>query len=478
MAAGAVVGGRVLTMDPSRRELADGVILFEDGEIVAVGTSAEVTVPEGVEVIDASGHAVIPGLVNAHTHVPQILLRGGPSHDRHLYDWLFGVLYPGLAAYSLEDIRCATRLFAAESLAHGVTTIVDNEDVRPDDMLNAAQATIDALRETGIRAVYARMFADQVEPALDGYIRAIRGGQGAPPSPSLIVPTERVLSDLDELVHRFDGVDDGRIRVWPAPAIPMIVSETALRHSRSIAHERSVMWTVHIAEDHRERDVAFMGAVEYLHAIGVLDSRLLAAHCVDVQHREVRQLLSADAKVSTQPSSNSFLGAGVAPVPDMLDMGVTVGIGTDDANCSDTADVFASMKLLALLHRATQRDASVITPERVVEMATIDGARAIGMDHLIGSIEIGKRADLVLLDLSTVSMAPAWDLCAALVFMDPARAVRTVLVDGRQVVENGTPTFLGAGGEPQLVHEAYERSGRILEQAGLEGRRPWRTTGV
>src|SRR3546814_3137446 len=173
------------------------------------------------------------------------------------------------------------------------------------------------------------MFADRVEPARDGYIGALRGGQDAPPAPSLLIPTERVLSELDELVRRFDGVDEGRIRVWPAPAIPLIVSETAMRHSSAIAHERGVMWTMHVAEDTRERSVSRMGPVEHLHAIGALDSRLLAAHCVDIEPREMRHLAHAGAKVPTQPASNAFLGAGVAPVHDILAAGVTVGIGTE-----------------------------------------------------------------------------------------------------------------------------------------------------
>ena len=229
------------------------------------------------------------------------------------------------------------------------------------------------------------------------------------------------------------------------------------------------MWTMHVAEDERERVQHMMGAVEYLDSVGALDERLLAAHCIDVSDREIRLLAESGTRVSTQPASNAFLGAGVAPVPRMLRAGIPMGIGTDDANCSDAVDLFGSMKLLALLHRAVSRDPGAISPQRVVEMATIEGARVLGMDDLIGSSEVGKRADLVILDLEEPRMTPAADLYAALVFLQPTVAVRTVIVDGRVVVERGVPTFLGADGDlAALVREASERSRGIADRARLQ----------
>jgi atrazine chlorohydrolase/5-methylthioadenosine/S-adenosylhomocysteine deaminase/melamine deaminase len=462
----AIVGARTLTMDPQRREFAQATIFIEDNEIIAVGAGLEA--PAGARVIDARGKAVMPGLVNAHTHVPQILLRGGYSHDRPLYEWLYNVLYPGLSAYDLDDVRCATLLFATEALLNGVTTIVDNEDAGMRSMVATAGTTVGALAESGIRAVYARMFADHPAPGYGDYLAAIRAKAPDVRDSDIFVDTDRVLADLDEVVRRYDGAGDGRIRVWPSPAIPGIVSLRALRRSQEIARERDTMWTMHVAEDERERVTAMMGAVEYLDYVHALDDRLLAAHCVDITDREIRLIAEAGTKVSTQPASNAFLAAGVAPVPQLLRAGVTVGIGTDDANCSDAVDVFGSMKLLALLHRAVTRDAGVISPRKVVEMATIDGAHALGMGRLIGSIEPGKRADLVILDLDEPRMTPAVDLYAALVFQQPVVAVRTVLVDGRTVVADGLPTFLASPHElGDLVREATRRSSAIAARAGL-----------
>jgi cytosine/adenosine deaminase-related metal-dependent hydrolase len=436
----AIVDARVLTLDEARTEHPRATILVEDQHIVAVGP--EVKAPAGAIVLPASGMAAIPGLVNAHTHVPQILLRGGYSHDRPLFEWLYNVLYPGLGAYGPDDLRCATRLFAAEALSNGVTTIVDNEDAGVDDMLAAAASTIPALEESGIRAIYARMFADHPVAEFDGFLAAIRARAPQVPDGSLFIDTDHALGGLDELITRYDGAGQGRIRVWPSPALPGIVSERAIRRCQQIARQRGTMWTIHVAEDERERLAAMLGPIEYLDALRVLDDRLLAAHCVDVTDRELRILAETGTRVSTQPTSNAFLGAGVAPVPRLLQAGVLVALGTDDANCSDAVDMFGSMKLLALIHRAVTKDAGAISPQKVVEMATIDGAKALGMDHEIGSIEAGKKADIVLLDLNDPRMTPAIDLYPALVFQQPVATVRTVLVDGKIVVDNGLPTFL------------------------------------
>ena len=195
MSAVAIVDARVLTMDDERRDLERATVLVEDGEIVAVGSNVEI--PVGSRVIEAAGHAVIPGLVNAHTHVPQILLRGGYSHDRPLYEWLYNVLYPGLSVYENDDIRCATLLFATEALMNGVTTIVDNEDAGTRSMVSTAASTVEALVESGIRAVYARMFADQPAPGFEDYLGAVRAKAPDVPDSDIFVDTDRVLADLD-----------------------------------------------------------------------------------------------------------------------------------------------------------------------------------------------------------------------------------------------------------------------------------------
>lgn len=474
----AVIGGRVMTMDPERRVLEPGTVVIEDQYIAEVGAPDEVDVT-GAEVIDAAGMAVLPGFVNTHTHVPQILLRGGASHDRSLLDWLFNVLYPGLAAYSDSDIRVATLLYSAEALRAGITTVVDNEDIRPGDFAGAGAAGIGAFTDAGMRAIYARMYFDEARPELDGLVSTLRSRAPETPSADQSTSTDHVLADLDRLIRVHDGTAGGRIRVWPAPAIPFMVSEKGIRAAQELAAHRTGGWTMHVSEDPIEARLHWMNAPEYLHDLGCLDSRLLAAHCVHIDSRDIRFFRQHDVKVSTQPVSNSYLAAGVAPVPELLANGVCVGIGTDDANCNDSVNLISDMKTLSLLHRAVHRDASIITPEKVLEIATIDGARCIGMDHEIGSLEPGKRADLITLDLRHAQMVPAHDLAATIVFQAYGNEVDTVLVDGAVVMRDRVLSFLPSPEDEQaLFADAAERSGAILARSGIAGRRSWRPLGA
>jgi atrazine chlorohydrolase/5-methylthioadenosine/S-adenosylhomocysteine deaminase/melamine deaminase len=429
----AIVGARVLTMDRQRRELDPATVLVEDADIAAVGRSDQVTVPAGVPVLDARGKAMIPGFVNAHTHVPQILLRGGASHDRNLSDWLFNVLYPGLAGYDAADVECACLLYVVEAMRGGATTIVDNDHVLPGDWMAAARASVTAFDRAGLRVVYARMFADEIDTRLPGYADTIRATE------------------------------------------PDVVHASVRRPLAAVL--RGLRWALHLAETPLERAALAMGSVDWADRHGLLDERLLAGHCVDVDARDIRLLKRRHVAVSTQPVSNCFLGSGIAPVPAMLAAGLPVAVGTDDANCNSSVNMLGDLKTLALLHRGVTADAAAITPERVLEMATIDGAQALGMADRVGSIEPGKRADLVLVDLARPNLVPCHDLAATLVFQATGSEVTDVFVDGRQVLADGRPTFLTAAEERELLSDAARRSSALLASAHVAAIRPWRTRG-
>jgi atrazine chlorohydrolase/5-methylthioadenosine/S-adenosylhomocysteine deaminase/melamine deaminase len=464
-------------MDPERRILEPGTVVIEDEHIAAVGLPELVEVPTGATVIDAAGKAVLPGFVNAHSHVPQILLRGGASHDRGLLDWLFNVLYPGLAVYTPEDIHAATLLYCAEALRAGITTVVDNEDASPADFARVGKASVDAFTQAGIRAVYARMFFDKTRPEMDELLGAVMAKEPAVRHVSVNASLDNILDGLEDLIRRHHGSAGGRIQVWPGPSIPFLLSEKGIHASQRLAEEHNTMWTMHVSEDAIERQVHWMSTPEYLHNTGCLDQRLLAAHCVHVDERDIRFFLQHDVKVSTQPVSNAYLASGVAPVPAMLTAGVTVGMGTDDANCNDSVNLISDMKVLALMHRAVHGDASVITPEKILEMATIDGARAVGMDRDIGSIEVGKKADLITIDLRTPQTTPAHDLAATIVFQAYGSEVDNVLVNGEIVMRDRQLAFLDGQDEHAFLDDAAARSARILRDSGIAGTRAWRTVG-
>ncbi|MFC5750659.1 amidohydrolase family protein [Actinomadura rugatobispora] len=471
----AIVGGRVLTMDAERRVLDRGTVLIEDDTIIAVGAADEVELPEACERIDAARSVVMPGLINAHTHGSQILLRAGGNQDRDLTDWLFNDLYPGLAQYTLADLELGLRHYVLESLRAGVTTVVLNDHVHPFDPLPAIDTAVRVLSETGIRAVYARMFSDARRPGSPDLMNTVRAREPGVRSASVLRDTDAILADLEQMYRRHDRAAAGRIRVCASPSTAGTASLRALAQSRAWAHEHDGIWALHLAETPGDRPVAEMSPVEYLASHHLLDDRLLIGHGVHLEPRDLRSISAADARISTQPVSNGVLGSGIAPVPAMLQASITVGIGTDDANCNDGCDLLSDLKTLGVLQRAVNQDAGAITAEELLEIATVGGARAAGLEGTAGALAPGLRADVILLDAAAPHLNPAPSLAAMLAWQATGRDVHTVLVAGRVVIRDGVADWLDPAEEQSMVHEVNERAARITGQAGIPVVRPWRS---
>lgn len=304
MSVTAVTKGRVLTMDPARTVLERGTVLCEGPHIIAVGAQEDIVIPADAEIIDASGHVIMPGLINAHTHSAQVLLRGGvASQDRGLFDWLTSALYPGLDAYGLDDLGVARALFGIEALRSGTTCIVDNHEGFPDSPAAAATASVESYRDLGIRVMYARMQFDQPR-------------QDAPGHPSgerieFARPTDAVIGELDRLMHTYAGVAGGRIQVWPAPAHPSAASERLMTACRDLARPFDTSWTMHLSNRRVDRAP---GLVHTLHASGLIDERLLAAHCIGIEEDEVELLARVGTRVVTNPVANAYLAMGSTPL--------------------------------------------------------------------------------------------------------------------------------------------------------------------
>jgi len=471
----AIVGGRILTMDAQRRILSRGTVLIEDETIIAVRPTDETPVPDAAERIDASGSVVMPGLVNAHTHGPQILLRAGSNHDRDLTEWLFTSLYPGLAQYTRADLELGLRHFVLESLRAGVTTVVLNDHVHPFDPLPAIGTAVRVLTDTGIRAVYARMFTDARRPGSPGLMDTVLAREPGVNPAFVLRDTDAILADLEQMYRRHDRAAGGRIRVCASPSTVSTTSVQALAQSRAWAQEYDGIWSLHLAETPGDRPIAEMSAVDYLASHHLLDDRLLIGHGVHLNPRDLRQLAAADTRLSTQPVSNGVLGSGIAPVPAMLTAGITVGIGTDDANCNDGCDLLADLKTLGVLQRAAERDPGAITAEELLEIATLGGARAAGLAHVTGSLTPGLQADIILLDASAPHLNPAPNLPAMLAWQATGRDVHTVLVAGRVVLRRGVPDWLSPTEERSMVDAVNAAAARVTAAAGLPPVRPWRS---
>lgn len=473
-----VRNARVVTMDADRRILSPGYVAVEEDRIVDVGPQAECPYEGAERVLDAPGRAVLPGFVNAHTHAIHILMRGGLSDDRALYDWLFNVVLPGLRVYRREDVEVAARLYCLEALRSGVTTFVDNVEFPTERWDMVADTAIGVYREAGVRVMFARMFYDHTP---DDFVPLIEAMEAKEPAvrhdPGGLEPAAEALAAIERLMRRHHGSADGRIQVWPSPGVARFCTREGLLGARDLARRFGTMVTLHLAESPMDRHQSGLPSVEYLGAIGFLGPDVLAGHCVQTDANDIRTLRAFDVKVANNPVSNLLLASGIAPVAEMQAAGITVGLGTDDGNCNHSVNIVADMKFAALAQKGRYRSATAITAEKVLEMATIDGARAVGLGDQIGSLEPGKKADLVLLDLGRANLVPCHNLASVLVYQADGTEVDTVVVDGRVLLEGRRMTAMAPGQEAELLARAQAASERIATEARLAGfpDRGWRS---
>jgi len=434
----------ILTIDPTDTIHAPGWLRIEEGRIEAV--SARPLVPRpGEPRIDATDLVVMPGIVNSHTHLFQTLLRG-VYEGLPFVDWLRRIYHCGLALGE-DDFRLAARLGAVEALRSGTTTIVEHH------FLNGAadgpSATLEGLASMGVRAVLARTSMDigELAPAdlLETPARAVAAAER-------LIGERRRNDGRDGMVTLMVGPNTPGISAGPEMAIAMsdLAESLGVGQSMHVAESRSVLEAV------RSR-YGVDGVIRWLDGIGALRGRILAAHSVHVDEGERAIMAERRVSMAHNPVSNLYLGDGFAPVAEARDAGVTVGLGTDGAASNNSQDMFEVLKLAALLQRARLEDGQILPAREALRLATVDGARAIGLDQLIGSVEPGKRADLVVLDLlhraSTVTLH---DVTSQIVHCASAANVWMVIVDGEVRLADG-----------QLVNE--DEAG-LLAEAQAAGR--------
>ncbi|MGY1840264.1 MULTISPECIES: amidohydrolase family protein [unclassified Modestobacter] len=457
-----LAGATVVTMDPARRVLTDGAVAFTDaGVIVAVGDTASVRADHpGATVVDCTGQLVVPGFVNTHTHLFQTLLKG-LGDDRVLSDWFTSMTGPSAVQLTPEDCYAGALHGCAEALTTGTTTLLDFMYVHPRRRLGDAVA--EAMADVGIRGVMAR-----------GYM-TVGADVGVPPE--LVQPLDDALLDAERLIGVWNR-PDSRVTVGLAPCMSWSVDRETLVQTRALADATGALVTMHLSESpfDVEESLRRFGSrdVPFAAETGLLGPDLLAAHCVQVDDADLDLLAATDTKVSHNPCSNLYLGSGFAPVPAMQRRGITVGLASDGPASSSNHSMLQAMKFAALLHKGVHRDPEIMTAEKALEMATIDGARALGMADSIGSLEAGKRADVVVLDMSNLCVTPVHAAVSSLVYSQRGDEVSRVYVDGRLVVSDGSLV---------TVPEADVRSRSSAAAAGLAARagtdrfarRPWRS---
>jgi 5-methylthioadenosine/S-adenosylhomocysteine deaminase len=401
----------LLTCNPAFDILDGGWIGVSGGRIQALGTGPTRGGAEARERIDARGGIVMPGLVNTHTHLPMTLFRG-LADDLPLETWLKEHIFPAeRAAITPASVRWGALLACAEMALSGTTTCCDGYFY--------AEAVAAAVHDFGLRAVLAQGVIDHPAPGV--------------PDPG------RNLSVARQFCSRWQGRSE-RIRPSVFCHAPYTCSLETLVGAKRLCEEFGLLFQTHAAETRWEseqlRSTHGTSSVGLLERAGVLDERALLAHCVWVDADDIAVIAGRRAKVSHNPESNMKLAAGVAPVAQMLAAGITVGIGTDGCASNNDLDLFPAMDTAAKLHKVMRLDPTALPAETVVRMATIDGARALGLDAEIGSIEPGKQADLIVLDTRKPHLTPIHHPASAVVYAAKGSDVRTVMVAGRLLVRD------------------------------------------
>ena len=434
-------GARVVTMDPERRIL-DADVAVRDGKIEVVGPKGGRS--DGRTVIDCKGLIVLPGLVQAHIHLCQTLFRG-LADDLALEEWLAKRIWPLEAAHTEESVYWSAMLGAAELLLGGTTAILDMETVRH------TGAAFEALESIGLRATAGKCLMDAASnPA------------------SLREPTERALQESADLCTKWHGAAAGRLRYCFAPRFAPSCTGPLLRAVSDLAERAGAVIHTHAAETPLElqmvKQETGQDELAYLDSVGISGTHAALAHCVWVDKEGIARLSRQGTNVVHCPSSNLKLGSGVAPVPEMLAAGCRVGLGADGAPCNNRLDAFEEMRAAALIQKPRLGPES-LPAAQVLELATLGGARALGLETEIGSIEVGKRADLVVLDLEGMHTQPAEaDLISRIVYSARASDVRHVLVDGRVVVRDGV---LKTAEVEEIRRAANAQARRLRRAVGL-----------
>lgn len=451
-----IKNGYVVTMDPDGRVIREGAVLIEDDRVEAVGKTSELENRyTGEEVLDARGKMVLPGFVNTHNHLYQTIMRGlsadGEGKRSSGYRWDIDLLH-GLTR---EACYASGVLSAAEMIRSGVTTTQDSH------YINFHKDSIDGVAES----------------ARDSGLRLVLG-RGSWDLPGLAPEelTEDVPTALKESKNAARRLHDGdMVNVIFEASLLSQVSDTLITETKNAAREMGLGWAMHLQgplgshkDDPRSRDPFLKRyggrAIEYLQGLGVLGPDSLLIHCTFTSNREIPILAHTGTPVAHCPCANAWAGRSiVTPVPSMLSAGVKVGLGTDGALTNDSLDMVHAMNFCALIHKINYGSTSAMTAEQVLEMSTIAAARALGVDHMVGSIEPGKKADLTLVDMKAPGMAPALLPVKNLIYSASSCCVDTVIINGDTVMRNRELTKMDPH---EAVRQAEKEASKMLESSG------------
>ncbi len=430
----------ILTMN-GRDIIKRGLIAIKDGSIMYVGREVKAPQFEADKFIDGSGKIAMPGLINCHTHAAMSLFRS-IAEDKELTTWLREVIWPLESKLKPEDVYYGTLLSCVEMIKSGTTCF--------SDMYFYEDMVAKAVAETGLRCVL---------------------------SPGIIEAGQKFLGRLllrkaVKIARKYHKDLGGRISVMLGPHALYSCSLQLLKKINEEAENLNVGIHIHLAESESDstniKNLYGKSEVELLNDIGLLKPNLLAAHCIYLSDRDIALMAEHDVKVAYNPVSNMKLASGIPKIKDLLDADVIVGLGTDGPASNNSLDMFDTMKFATLLQKIKYRDPRVLPAKKVVEMATIDGARALGLSNLVGSIEVNKRADIILIDAKKPHLTPIHDLYATLVYSARGSDVNTVIVNGKVLMEDRNIKTVN---EYEILKKAEEKAQDLLSRSDASVRR-------
>ena len=443
----------IITMDGERRIIRDGAIVIEGSRIAQVGKSADLADLAADRVIDATGMVVAPGLVNGHMHISYAHATRGIFPDSLGSSYLPNV-FRLQSVMTAEEEYLTSLLGITELLKYGTTTFIDPGSTKFLD------AGLRAYEQSGCRVMVGDHVTDMPNPV------------NLP-----VYETGEAIARVERVIRDYNGALDGRVQAWAMPFAPSASTPRLLQESKRLADENGVSLTLHYNNSAAYVESCLretgMRPTQYLESLGVLGENVVMSHCIGQDMSEVETLARTGTRVVAVPTAAVKSGYGMTSqglLPEMLEAGVTVGIGTDAGNNSNLIETNRAMYLIAVLYKDARRDTTAITAEKALELATIDGACALGLDDDIGSIEAGKKADVALYGTNRAEWATLFNPVNSLVYNADGRSVHTVIVDGRVVVEDHKALFVD---EQALISEVQAVGESMLARTGLSFPPPW-----
>ncbi|MGG3161894.1 5'-deoxyadenosine deaminase [Geobacillus stearothermophilus] len=438
-----IKNAQIITMNPAN-EIIIGDIFIKNDTIHSIGSELN---PNHVDkIIDAKNRTVIPGFIQTHIHLCQTLFRGR-GDDLELLDWLKKRIWPLEAAHDEDSIYYSAMLGIGELIQSGTTTVVDMETV------HHTEFAFQAIAKSGIRALSGKVMMDKGDDVPIG----------------LQEKTSDSIQKSVDLLEKWNMFDNGRIRYAFSPRFVISCTEELLKEIRNLSEEYNVKVHTHAAENRKEVEIVQketgMRNIEYLDYLGLANERLILAHCIWLNEQEKKIIKEKGVHISHCPGSNLKLASGIADIPDLLSMGVSLSLGADGAPCNNNLNMFNEMRLAALIQKPAYGP-TAMNARSVFEMATIGGAKAVGLENEIGSIEVGKKADLVILNLNNFHTYPSYDVdpISRIVYSASRDDVETTIINGQIVMEN---KVLKTIDQNIVLYEANRSIKRLLKRASF-----------